>query len=262
MSITIIVPVRHGDPKPDKKLFPSNTLFIDDAGKGKKYALLKGVEAATTDYVWFRDADTTGATDLSAIGQLSADMYILPLRMTEGNGSLLCRLQATEYEAIQRLTIEAASKGRAVMCSGANLIVRRQAWLTSYEDIHPEIPSGDDMFILESFKRRRLSINTLCKPELTAIVEPQPTLRGLLRQRMRWAGKAPHYTDSDIRLCAAAVAIMNILCILCPLFYIPKYLVERRFISSTTPISMLLSIIYPYYMLISAIGGLIHKGRW
>ena len=197
------------------------------------------------------------------------DMIILPLKMESENPhpSLLEQLQIAEYAAIQELTIRSARQGKAVMCSGANLIVRREAWLQCEPDLHPELPSGDDMFLLESMKRRGMCIRVLDSIDYTAIVRPQTSWRSFWRQRMRWAGKAPHYQDRDIRRCGAWVVALNILQLLCPLVLLVKFPVEYRMIkkrSATThwAVALLLEILYPFYMLGSLIGGLRHPERW
>ena len=126
---------------------------INDEGKGKKHALYRLISAAETEYVWMMDDDVVLEVKGERLEIKGADLLILPLRMASENEkpSLLERLQIAEYAAIQQLTIETAQRGHAVMCSGANLIVRRDRWLESYDDLHPEILSGDDMFLLESF---------------------------------------------------------------------------------------------------------------
>ena len=245
---------------------------INDENKGKKHALYRLISASTADYVWLQDDDIIppAAGDeevLSAIGD--ADMLILPLRMEPetANPSLLERLQTAEYAAIQQLTLETAARGHAVMCSGANLVVRRERWLESYADLHPEIPSGDDMFLLESFKRRGLKILTINYQlstinSFTATVRPQPSWRTFFRQRMRWAGKAPAYTDRDIILCGMWVAATNILQFLCPPFVLLKFpfdyaLIRRCDPSVSLGIAFLLALLYPYYMLICLVGGIV-----
>ena len=193
-------------------------------------------------------------------------MIILPLRM-DGGETFLERLQRAEYAAIQEVTVRMAKKGRAVMCSGANLIVRRDRWLESWEDLHPEIPSGDDMFLLESFKRRGLQVAVLDKPEFTAMVHPVKGLRPFLRQRMRWAGKAPHYTDKDILRCGAVVLGANILQIICPLIILVKFPYEYALIKKRDPavslgVSICLELLYPWYILVSLLGGLCSRRSW
>ncbi|MBR0064237.1 MAG: glycosyltransferase, partial [Paludibacteraceae bacterium] len=164
-----------------------------------------------------------------------------------------------------------AKRGKAVMCSGANLIVRRKAWLECEPDLHPEIPSGDDMFLLEAMKKRGMQIAVIDEPDYTAVVRPVTTWRAFFRQRMRWAGKAPRYTDRDIIRCGALVATANILQILCPLILLVKFPIEyslirtrqkREHIRTDFFIALLLEVLYPFYMLVCLLGGLIRRKEW
>jgi cellulose synthase/poly-beta-1,6-N-acetylglucosamine synthase-like glycosyltransferase len=241
---------------------------INDEGKGKKHALYRLISAAETDYVWMMDDDIVLEVKSKRLEVKGADLLILPLRMASENEkpSLLERLQIAEYAAIQQLTIETAKRGHAVMCSGANLIAKRDRWLESYEDLHPEIPSGDDMFLLESFKRRGLKIAVLDDPRFEAIVRPHTSWRAFFHQRMRWAGKAPKYTDKDILHCGAIVLGMNLLQLVCPLVLLVKFPIEYRLIrrrdkSVSLGTALLLEVVYPIYILYTLIGGLFRK-RW
>ena len=241
---------------------------INDEGKGKKHALYRLISAAETEYVWMMDDDVVLEVKGERLEVKGADLLILPLRMASENEkpSLLERLQMAEYAAIQQLTIETAKRGHAVMCSGANLIAKRDRWLESYEDLHPEIPSGDDMFLLESFKRRGLKIAVSESEELTAIVRPHTEWCAFWKQRMRWAGKAPKYTDRDILCCGAVVLGMNLLQLVCPLVLLVKFpieyhLIKKRDKSVSFFTALALEIVYPIYMLICVVGGLIRK-RW
>jgi hypothetical protein len=150
------------------------------------------------------------------------------------------------------------------MCSGANLIVRRTRWLESYADLHPEIPSGDDMFLLESFKRRGLRITVNDSEAMTAIIRPHTSWRAFWKQRMRWAGKAPKYTDKDIIRYGAIVLITNLLQLVCPVVLLAKFPIEYRLIrrrdkSISFVIALLLELLYPFYMLTCIIGGLFRR---
>ena len=251
---------------------------INDEGKGKKHALYRLISEAQTEYIWMMDDDVLPPSIISEYNERStvsiandlqhSDLLILPLRMESENEypSLLERLQIAEYAAIQQLTIDAAQKGKAVMCSGANLIVRRDRWLESYLDLHPEIPSGDDMFLLESFKRRGLNVAVLDDPQFEAIVRPHTSWRAFLRQRMRWAGKAPKYTDKDILRCGAMVVLANFLQLLCPLVLLVKFpieycLIKKRDASVSLFTALVLGICYPLYLFVSLIGGLFRR-QW
>jgi hypothetical protein len=242
--------------------------------------LSKLIHAADAEYVWLHDDDVilpTAATSTPYTLHFTQDLYILPLRMESENArpSLLERLQIAEYAAIQELTMRTAPKGRAVMCSGANLIVKREVWLACESELHPEIPSGDDMFLLEAAKRHGYKIGVIDEPDYTAVVHPQTTWRAFWRQRMRWAGKAPHYTDRDIRRCGAWVVAANMLHILCPLIILIKFPIEYSLIRKrlTPPfregsgvglffVALLLEILYPIYMLVAFFGGVLRRNRW
>ena len=264
---------------------------VNDDNQGKKHALSKLIHAATTEYVWLHDDDVVwpeAAKNQSSLlssplmgGSKGApDLIILPLRMEspslEGRDGvgLLHSLQIAEYAAIQELTMRTAEAGKAVMCSGANLIVRREAWLECEEELHPEIPSGDDMFLLEAMKRRGMRIAVIDEPDYAAVVRPVPTWRAFFRQRMRWAGKAPKYTDKDILRCGAIVVAANILQLLCPLIILIKFPIEYNLVKKRLPspppegrtgrvlVVLLLEFLYPFYLLLSLLGGLFRQKKW
>nr|MCR5532653.1 glycosyltransferase [Paludibacteraceae bacterium] len=159
---------------------------VNDDNLGKKHALSKLIHAATSEYVWLHDDDVVLPKACGKSEILEGDLIVLPLRMESLNDkpSLLEKLQIAEYAAIQELTMSTAKRGKAVMCSGANLIVRREVWLACEKDLHPEIPSGDDMFLLEAVKRRGYKIGVLDEPAYTAIVRPLTSWRAFFRQRM------------------------------------------------------------------------------
>ena len=233
---------------------------VNDEGMGKKHALHRLVAGADTEYVLFRDDDISPSP---AVPVTDADMLILPLMMKGGN-SLIERLQRAEYAAIQEVTYRTALRGKAVMCSGANLLVRRARWLESWCDLQPDIPSGDDMFLLESFRRRGLKIAVTDDPRYTAAVQPLQSWRALMRQRMRWAGKAPRYTDRYIRRYGALVLTANILQLFCPLILLIKFPYEYALIKKRDPRvplldALLLELIYPLYVVAVVIGGLFRR---
>jgi len=239
---------------------------VNDDNLGKKHALSKLIHAATSEYVWLHDDDVVLPEACEKAVVLDGDLIILPLRMESlyDKPSLLERLQIAEYAAIQELTMRSAKSGKAVMCSGANLIVKREVWLECEKDLHPEIPSGDDMFLLEVVKRHGYKIKVIDEPAYTAVVRPLTSWKAFFRQRMRWAGKAPKYTDRDIIRCGRLVAAANILQILCPLIILIKFPIEWSLIKAREPQTkwyeaLLLEIVYPFYLLICLIGGLFRK---
>lgn len=251
---------------------------VNDDNLGKKHALSKLIHAANSEYVWLHDDDVVlpKAVEKPNLtfpkGQEQAlDLIILPLKMESDSlpsgragVGLLERLQMAEYAAIQELTMRTAKRGHAIMCSGANLIVKREVWLACEPDIHPEIPSGDDIFLLEAVKRHGYTVGVIDEPDYTAVVRPLTSWRAFFRQRMRWAGKAPHYTDRDIIRYGQLILYANILQWLCPLVLLIKFPIEFSLIKKREPqtswlVALLLEIIYPYYLFICLIGGLFKR---
>ena len=249
----------HGEGQPLPALIVARR-GINDEGRGKKHALHRLIACADTEFVLLRDDDVLPA---GFVPQTDADLLILPLRM-DGGDSLIERLQRAEYAAIQEVTMRTARRGRAVMCSGANLLVRRERWLEAWADLQCDIPSGDDMFLLESFRRRGLKIAACDDPRYEAVVHPLKSVRALLRQRMRWAGKAPRYTDRYILRYGSMVLAANLLQLLCPLLILVKFPIEWGLIKKRDPQvslidALLLELVYPIYILAALLGGLFRR---
>ncbi len=254
---------------------------VNDEGKGKKFALSKLIHGTDTEYLWLHDDDIVrpqASRGECKLKKEDPDLIILPLRMESENAkpSLLEQLQIAEYAAIQELTMRTAKKNQAIMCSGANLIVRREVWLECESELHPEIPSGDDMFLLEAVKRKGYTVGVIDEEEYTAVVRPATNWRAFWRQRMRWAGKAPHYTDKDILDYGKFIVVANVLQLLFfPIIFI-KFPYEYGLIKARmnknhqSPITnhklfltaLLLEILYPFYLLICLIGGMNNKKEW
>ena len=254
---------------------------VNDEGKGKKFALSKLIHGTDTEYLWLHDDDIVrpqASRGECKLKKEDPDLIILPLRMESENEkpSLLEQLQIAEYAAIQELTMRTAKKNQAIMCSGANLIVRREVWLECESELHPEIPSGDDMFLLEAVKRKGYKIGVIDEEEYTAIVRPATNWRAFWRQRMRWAGKAPHYTDKDILDYGKFIVVANVLQLLFfPIIFIKfpyeygliKARINKNHQSQITNhklflTALLLEILYPFYLLICLIGGMNNKKEW
>ena len=254
---------------------------VNDEGKGKKFALSKLIHGTDTEYLWLHDDDIVrpqASRGECKLKKEDPDLIILPLRMESENEkpSLLEQLQIAEYAAIQELTMRTAKKNQAIMCSGANLIVRREVWLECESELHPEIPSGDDMFLLEAVKRKGYTVGVIDEEEYTAIVRPATNWRAFWRQRMRWAGKAPHYTDKDILDYGKFIVVANVLQLLFfPIIFIKfpyeygliKARMNKNHQSQITNhklflTALLLEILYPFYLLICLIGGMNNKKEW
>jgi hypothetical protein len=159
------------------------------------------------------------------------------------------------------------------MCNGANLAFKKEAYLNHSPDLHDEINSGDDIFLLQSIKKESgTKILWLESADAMVTTKLSATLGSFLNQRSRWISKRNAYSDNDIialglstfmavvlqLLCLAAIILNPVLVwILLSAFLlksIPDYLIlinttkryNRTNLMNWFPVSQLL---YPFYVI-------------
>jgi cellulose synthase/poly-beta-1,6-N-acetylglucosamine synthase-like glycosyltransferase len=173
---------------------------LDSTGKGKKQALRAGINTAKGNLIITTDADCRmGNNWIKTIAafyeKYRPDMIICPVQV-ESHPGFLGRFQDLEFLSLQGITAGCASSGKATMCNGANLAFTRDIYLDHSDNLHDEINSGDDIFLLQSLKKEPHSkILWLESPEALVTTESQPTLSSFLTQRKRWISKGKVYKD-------------------------------------------------------------------
>jgi hypothetical protein len=98
------------------------------------------------------------------------------------------------------------------MCNGANLGYRRATFheVGGYTD-NQGLASGDDEFLLHKIHARHPAGAHFLAQAAAVVDTPAPaTLRALLRQRVRWASKWPHYRPAAPRQLALLVLGTNV----------------------------------------------------
>jgi len=181
---------------------PGNLLVIGNSGSGKKQAIRTGISKASGSLVLTTDADCTmGKSWIRTISAYyekeKASMIVCPV-MIGNNGGFSVRFQALEFLSLQGITAGTVLSGNATMCNGANLAFEKEAYLDHSDELHDEIASGDDVFLLHSMKKDKKSkITWLESPEAIVTTAPSDTLNKYFKQRKRWISKAKAYTDRD-----------------------------------------------------------------
>lgn len=264
--------------------FKTATLFselpllrvLQNRGCGKKSALGYGIEEADTEIIITTDADCrVGKKWLRSIVSFwqenTPEMIICPVRLQERKG-LFQAMQGLEFLSLQGITAATAMAGNPVMCNGANLVFNKRSWIESRENLHPEIESGDDIFLLHSMKKNNSKIMWLHSLDAAATAEPAGNFRLFIKQRARWISKAGDYNDNFTNLLAIVtfITIINLLFLyftgivrsdllgilaVCLLIKsIPDFLilfVITRFHSSNRLLQMFIpaQILYPFYVI-------------
>lgn len=122
-------------------------------------------------------------------------MIICPVKLDSLPGCF-GRLQELEFMSLQGITAGSALSGKPVMCNGANLAFNRENYLRHSDNLHDEINSGDDIFLLYSMKTDDSSkILWLESADAIITTESSSSLKSFLKQRRRWILKAKAYKD-------------------------------------------------------------------
>lgn len=189
-----------------------------------------------------------------------------------------------EFSALQAISESAVVAGRPVMCSAANMSFRRETYLRQAGELRPDIPSGDDMFLLHAVIRAGGVIRYAGSSAAAVETASAVTAAALLRQRARWASKSFHYSNAATLTLAAATAACNtavtaaaaaavispghipLLATLYGIKVLPDYLIIAHNIKKRDGkmplITFLLSeLIYPFYFMTVAIISLFPSSR-
>ena len=184
---------------------------------GKKAALAAAETQARAPWVICTDADCQPATGWLAAyaGLLAAQpgLHFIsgPVRLTPG-GAWFDGVLGLEFAGLVGVGAGCLARGRPTMCNGANLAFRRTTFheVGGYTD-NQGLASGDDEFLLHKIHDRYpAGVRFLAQAEAVVDTPAPATLRALLRQRVRWASKWPHYRPAAPRQLALLVLGANV----------------------------------------------------
>ncbi len=190
-----------------------NIRLIYNPFRGKKSAVRHAIEKATGELILLTDADcSVGPGWVSSYASFfdasKADMIVGEVYQKPGRG-FASHFGSFEFSALQAITESAIRAGRPVMCSAANMAVRKDVYLRHAGALRDDIASGDDVFLLHAVKRSGGIIAHIGGGAAAAVTAGAVTVAALLRQRARWASKAYYYRDAATITLAAATAACN-----------------------------------------------------
>ena len=192
---------------------------IRNPGTGKKSAIRTGVDNSSSRFIITTDADCRLKNRwLSAISSSlehdQPDMLICPVTLEKRQG-FFGRFQELEFLSLQGITAGSALSQHPVMCNGANLAFKKEAYLRNADFMHNEISSGDDVFFLHSLKQEPgAKIIWLESKDAIVTASSSENLNMFLKQRKRWLSKGKAYTDRDTIILSFVTFVTNLLIIL------------------------------------------------
>lgn len=269
-----------------------NIRLLEAEYEGKKKAISQALHNAENELIMVTDADCELNSEwiesiVAFYQEKKCKMILAPVLLSPAN-NFFEKMQVLEHLSLIASTAGSASIGFPVMCNGANMAYERKAALEVEKLRHDfNIPSGDDMFLLEQFVKKYGSKNVKFLLNKSSIVKTKTcrTIKEFFRQRRRWVSKTKSYTNSKIILTALVVLFFNlsIVSLFLSAFFIPalwslyilltllKFFIDFPILKHITNFmnqgnvskwTLPLEFIYPFYAVFTAISGLLLKVNW
>ncbi len=181
--------------------------LLSATGNGKKQAIKQGISEAKTSIILTADADahypdTWVESMVSSYLNNNADLLIGPVKMSKKYP-----FQCMEYLSIMGVTAGSAGNKNPLMCNACSMVFSKE-WYNKC-NVQLELPSGDDMFLLESTKKLNGIVHFCNSQDAVVTINGCENIKDFFHQRARWTSKAPHYTDYSIILAGITVSLMQ-----------------------------------------------------
>ena len=267
-----------------------NLKVMNSDGKGKKKAIRTGVGVSAGSYIITTDADCRiGKNWLKTIvsfqDEHKPEMIICPVKMEGGKG-FFHGFQELEFLSLQGITAGTAFTENPVMCNGASLAFQKGSYLKHAGNLHDELASGDDIFLLHNIKSDPgKKIMWLESAEATPVIRTSDNLWSFLRQRARWISKAGDYSDRFTKVLAIVTFVTistQLLLLLAGLFYPGLvWIFAVYFLLKSVPDFLVLSstaarygkknhmrwflpsqLVYPFYVLAIVPCSVFNRAKW
>lgn len=171
----------------------------------KKRSITLGIAASQSKYVITTDGDCRVGPDWLRVTVL----FLESKRLVMAAGMVAYQGESTWHERFQGMDFGAwVAVGSASMeggvpnlCNGANLAYLRTAFeqVGGFTGGADRVASGDDEFLMHKMvKVWPEQVRFLYGPDTVVWTQAQPTLKALLHQRLRWAGKWRRYQNPRV----------------------------------------------------------------
>ena len=195
--------------------FPLRLVVLPEGRQGKKAAIEAGAEQARGNLLACTDADCTVPSGwirllAEAHEQTGAVLIAGPVAF-HGEKTAFERFQTLDFFGMVGLAAAGLHRRWWRMANGANLAYTREAFFAvgGFEG-NRHLPSGDDMFLAQRmaqvFPEKLLFLKNA---QATVLTRPETSLRGFVRQRIRWGGKSRHFPEKRL---SAVLGIVWLLC--------------------------------------------------
>ncbi len=190
---------------------------ISNIEGGKKSAIEQGIRAAKGELIITTDADCAMHKNwllhfASFYENEKPDLIVGAVFFD--SLSFFEKLQSLEFVSLAASTAGAVGFGSPIMCNAANLAFRKSALQDIAKSLKYKYKSGDDMFLLEDFKRRKLKISYLKNLNSVVKTNALSSFSAFWAQRKRWASKSAGYSDGVTILFGLVVFFVNLIIVI------------------------------------------------
>lgn len=165
----------------------------------KKSALMKGIEAAKGEVILMTDGDCWFGEKwlesmVSPFINKNTNFVAGPVALA-GKNDFFSKIQSMEFASLIGTGAAMIAQGYPLMCNGANLAFRKDAFLAvnGYHGFEGH-SSGDDVFLMQKIHAAFWGSVIFKKASKSMVYTfPQNSLLKLIHQRKRWASKWNQY---------------------------------------------------------------------
>ena len=260
----------------------SNIKIISAKLTGKKQAIAQGIEESIGDIIVTTDADCELPTKWlksvnSQFQNRTLRMLIGPVKI-KSDDTFFSILQSMEFSSLLGSAAATLNLGFPTMCNGANLSYTKESFyeVNGFQG-NEHIPSGDDEFLMRRVVKKFgvKSLKFLNDTGAVVSTNSQTSIRDLLTQRIRWAGKWSQNSNWFTKLLAVFILFFQALWLVAigSLFFLEvdyvmlsllslKIGIEAYFLFSISRFMQqkfswyaffVLQIVYPFYVVLVAV---------
>jgi len=277
------------------KLYPQLNISLYknkiETSSPKKDAITIGIKQSKFEWIVTTDADCIIPTNwIQLFNQFIEEKQALfisaPVKF-KSKPSFLFHFQNLNFISLIGSAVGGFGIKKPFMCNGANLCYKKQLFIELDGFLGNEtIVSGDDIFLLEKMiEKYPERVHFLKSEEATVLTQSEPTWKQFMHQQIRWASKSSSYTNVFSKFIGITILSENLLILITTIFTIfnPIYwkvllfiLIQKLIIDFILLLKTaqffkqfnslgyfpLISLLYPFYILIISFLSMFKKYEW
>tara|TARA_B100000929_G_scaffold290993_1_gene287109 strand:+ start:4135 stop:5277 length:1143 start_codon:yes stop_codon:yes gene_type:complete len=192
---------------------------IRKSNSPKKDAIKTAIGVSKFEYIVTTDADCIVPSKWlqyfdEAIQTSNSKMLAGPVGFIQKADSKIPYFQ--NFEEMDFMSLQASTVGsfgieKAFMCNAANMCYEKETFIKEAGfDEDEKIASGDDVFLLQKFRKKGFEISFIKAEQAAVFTNYQASLKSLINQRIRWAAKTSAYTSDFAKATGIIVFLMNL----------------------------------------------------